>query len=176
MKVGIATDVSHVQFEKGGRLKKELKNPGPIEFSAPIIEWGSGALVEFPFDTLELFGTIARIPVVVEFDGVHYQGTMLRYGTEKHIIVMVKKIREAIGKQAPDVVHVKVELDDQPRIMTVPDDVQKSLDMHPLAFETYNKLAYTHQKESINWILDAKREETRQNRIEKMIQKLLDQS
>ena len=176
MKVGIATDVSHVQFKKGGRMKKELKNPGPIEFSAPIIEWGSGALVEFPFDTLELFGTEGRIPVVVEFDGVPYQGTMLRYGTEKHIIVLVKKIREAIGKQAPDVVHVKVELDDQLRKITVPDDVQKSLDNHPLALETYKKLSYTHQKEYINWILDAKRAETRLNRIEKMVHKLLDQS
>ena len=155
-------------------MKKILKNPGPIEFSTPIIEWGSGSLVEFPFDTLELFGTEGRIPVVVEFDGVPYQGTMLRYGTEKHIIVLVKKIREAIGKQAPDVVHVKVELDDQLRKITVPDDVQKTMDNHPLALETYKKLAYTHQKEYINWILEAKREETRQNRIEKMIQKLLD--
>jgi hypothetical protein len=175
MKVSIATVVSHVLIKKGRKMKKILKNPGPIEFSAPIIEWDSGAFVEFPFDTLELFGTEGRIPVVVEFDGVPYQGTMLRYGTEKHIIILVKKIREAIGKQASDVVRVKVELDDQLRKMIVPDDVQKNLEMNPLALEKYQKLAFTHQKEYINWILDAKIIETRQNRIEKMIKKLLDQ-
>jgi len=33
-----------------------------------------------------------------------------------------------------------------------------------MALETYNKLSYSHQKEYINWILETKREETRQNR------------
>jgi len=88
----------------------------------------------------------------------------------------VKKIRETIKKQAPDIVDVKVELDDKTRKITVPDDVQKSLEKNQMTLETYNKLSYSHQKEYINWILEAKREETRQNRIEKMIQKFLDQS
>ena len=158
-------------------MKKELKNPGVIEFSAPIIDpGGGGAYIEFPFDTEELFGTKGRIPVKVHFDGQPYHGTMLLYGTEKHIIIIVKKIRETIKKQAPDIVDVKVELDDKTRKITVPDDVQKSLEKNQMTLETYNKLSYSHQKEYINWILEAKREETRQNRIEKMIQKLLDQS
>ena len=158
-------------------MKKELKNPGVIEFSAPIIDpGGGGAYIEFPFDTEELFGTKGRIPVKVHFDGQPYHGTMLLYGTEKHIIIIVKKIRETIKKQAPDIVDVKVELDDKTRKITVPDDVQKSLEKNQMTLETYNKLSYSHQKEYINWILETKREKTRQNRIEKMIQKLLDQS
>jgi len=158
-------------------MKKELKNPGVVEFSAPIIDpGGGGAYIEFPFDTEELFGTIGRIPVKVDFDGQPYHGTMLRYGTEKHIIIIVKKIREAIKKQAPETVNVKVELDDKTREIAIPDDVQNSLEKNQMALEIYNKLSYTHQKEYINWILEAKREETRQNRIEKMIQKLKDQS
>jgi len=158
-------------------MKKELKNPGVVEFSAPIIDpGGGGAYIEFPFDTEELFGTIGRIPVKVDFDGQPYHGTMLRYGTEKHIIIIVKKIREAIKKQAPETVNVKVELDDKTREIAIPDDVQNSLEKNQMALEIYNKLSYTHQKEYINWILEAKREETRQNRIEKMIQKLMDQS
>ena len=158
-------------------MKKELKNPGVIEFSAPIIDpGGGGAYIEFPFDTEELFGTKGRIPVKVHFDGQPYHGTMLLYGTEKHIIIIVKKIRETIKKQAPDIVDVKVELDDKTRKITVPDDVQKSLEKNQMTLETYNKLSYSPQKEYINWILEAKREETRQNRIEKMIQKFLDQS
>ncbi len=158
-------------------MKKELKNPGVVEFSAPIIDpGGGGAYIEFPFDTEELFGTIGRIPVKVDFDGQPYHGIMLRYGTEKHIIIIVKKIREAIGKQAPKIVDVKVELDEKLREVIVPDDVKKSLERNQTALDTFNKLSFTHQKEFINWILDAKRIETRQNRIEKMIQKLLDQS
>ncbi|MDO9086672.1 MAG: YdeI/OmpD-associated family protein [Anaerolineaceae bacterium] len=154
-------------------MKKELKNPGPIEFLAPIIDAGVGAYIEFPFDTLELFDTVGRIPVVVEFDGVPYQGTMLRYGTEKHIIILVKKIREAIGKQAPEVVHVKVELDNRQREVSIPEDVQLALKENPPTNEKFQKLAFTHQKEYMRWIEDAKRPETRQRRVEKMIQELL---
>lgn len=153
-------------------MKKELKNPGVIEFSAAIIETENGAYVEFPFDTQELFGTTGRIPVFVEFDRHPYRGTMLRYGTEKHIIILVKKIREAIDKQAPDVVKVKVELDDQPRVVELPDDLKQKLEANPVALENFKRLSYTHQKEHVDSINDAKKEETRQNRIEKIIQKL----
>lgn len=158
-------------------MKKVLKNPGVVEFSAPIIDpGGGGAYVEFPFDTEDLFGTKGRIPVKVHFDDQPYHGTMLRYGTEKHIIIIVKKIREAINKQAPETVSVRVVLDEKAREIAIPDDVKKQLEKNPIAFDKYQKLSYTHQKEYINWILESKREETRQNRIEKMIQKLLDQS
>jgi hypothetical protein len=154
-------------------MKKELKNPGPIEFTAPIIDSGVGAYIEFPFDTAELFGTTGRIPVVVEFDGVPYQGTMLRYGTELHIIIVVKKIREAIGKQAPETVHVKVELDGGKREVMLPEDVQLVFETNSAAFEQFQQLSYTHQKEYKDWIEGTKRSETRQRRIEKMIQTLL---
>jgi hypothetical protein len=157
-------------------MKKELKNPGPIEFTAPIIGSGVGAYVEFPFDTAELFGTIGRIPVVVEFDGVPYQGTMLRYGTEMHIIIVVKKVREAIGKQAPDTVHVKVKLDEGKREVILPEDVQLVFETNSAAFEQFQQLSFTHQKEYMVNIEDAKRPETRQRRIETMIQTLLEKN
>jgi len=153
-------------------MKKELKNPGVVEFSAGIIETENGAYVEFPFDTQELYGTIGRIPVLVEFDGFPYRGTMLRYGTEKHIIILVKKVREAIGKEPPDVVQVKVKLDDQPRVVELPDDLKEKLEANPVALENFNKLAYTHQKEHVRAIVESKREETRLNRIEKLLEKL----
>ena len=140
--------VSNIYRLEGKIMKKELKNPGVIKFSAAIIDpSGGGAYVEFPFDTEELFGTRGRIPVKVHFDGHPYHGTMLRYGTEKHIIIIIKKIREAIGKQAPEIVDVKVELDDKLREVIVPDDVKKRLERNQTALDTYNKLSYTHQKE-----------------------------
>lgn len=154
-------------------MKKQLKNPGKIKFSAPIIDpGGGGAYVEFPFDTQELFGTSGRIPINVRFDGEPYRGTMLRYGTEKHIIIVVKKIREKIGKQISDLVNVQVELDDKNREVSIPEDVQSSFSQNQTALEKFQKLSYTHQKEYLDWIEDAKRAETRENRIKKMIDRL----
>lgn len=156
-------------------MKKQLKNPGVIEFSATILNpGGGGAYVEFPFDTEEHFGTKGRVPIKATFDGEPYKGSMVRMGTEKHIIIILKKIREKIGKQADDTVQVKVELDDEPRIITLPDDVKKQLDEFPKAAEMFNKLSYSHQKEYVDWINESKKEETRWNRTDKMIQKLLE--
>ena len=135
---------------------------------------GGGAYVEFPYNTEELYGTNGRIPVKVIFDEAPYRGTMLRYATEKHIIIVVKKIQEAIGKHAGDTILVKVELDDQPRVVMVPEDMQSTLDKNEDARERFNELSYTHQKEYVDWILEAKRDTTRVRRIEKMIQKLMD--
>jgi uncharacterized protein YdeI (YjbR/CyaY-like superfamily) len=36
----------------------------------------------------------------------------------------------------------------------------------------FDRLSYTHQKEYVTWITEAKREETRQNRIVKAIEML----
>ncbi len=151
-------------------MKKELRNPGLIEFLTTIsAPGGGGAYVEFPFDTEQLYGTKGRIPVKVLFEDAPYRGSMLRYGTEKHIIIVVKKIQEAIGKHAGDTIRVKVELDDQPREIIVPEDMKSMLDKNEIAWARFNKLSYTHQKEYVDWIEGAKRIETRQKRIEKMI-------
>lgn len=156
-------------------MKNGLKNPGMIEFDAPMLDpGGGGAFVEFPFDTQELYGTTGRIPVNVRFDGEPYRGSMIRYGTEKHIILVVKKIRKTIGKQIPDVVNVQVELDEKKREIEIPKDIQNSLAQNQDAMTGFLKLSYSHQKEYLDWILDAKRTETRQNRIDKMILKLIE--
>lgn len=56
--------------------------------------------------------------------------------------------------------------------LEVPEDMQKALDANPEAKAFFDKLAPSHRKEYIRWIIDAKREETRVSRMTKMIGKL----
>ena len=58
--------------------------------------------------------------------------------------------------------------------MVVPDDVKILLDENQKAKELYEKMSYTHRKEYIRWIEDAKKEETRERRKIKMIEMILD--
>ena len=67
-----------------------------------------GAYVEIPFDVKALFGK-GRVPVNATFDGVSYQGSLVKMGTPCHILGILKEIRRQIGKQPGDVVHVTVE-------------------------------------------------------------------
>jgi|GEM_PF-185222 len=63
------------------------------------------AYVEIPFDVEAAYGR-KRVPVHATFDGVPYNGQLVRMGTPGHILGIRKDIRAAIGKQAGDTVCV----------------------------------------------------------------------
>ena len=56
--------------------------------------------------------------------------------------------------------------------LRLPAELRAALDAAPEASAFYEKLAPSHKKEYISWILEAKREETRQSRIQKTVGKL----
>lgn len=78
-----------------------------FEFDAEIkkVPDIDGAYVEIPFDVKEEFGK-GRVKVHATFDGVEYDGSLVRMKTPCHIIGIRKDIRAQIGKQPGDQVHV----------------------------------------------------------------------
>ncbi|HVF24936.1 MAG TPA: YdeI/OmpD-associated family protein [Anaerolineales bacterium] len=132
---------------------------------------GGGAFVEVPFDVEEAFGAKRpRVRAVIE--GVLYRGILSRMGTERHLLVILKEIREKVGKTFGDEVKITVELDEEPLVIEVPDDLKKAFKAEKEAKALFDKLSYTHQREYVMWINEAKREETRQRRILKAIELL----
>ena len=78
-----------------------------LEFDAVILQNGDmdAAYVEVPFDIKTLFGK-GRLPVHATFDGVPYDGQIVKMGTPCYIIGVRKDIRKQMGKNFGDVVHV----------------------------------------------------------------------
>lgn len=65
-----------------------------------------GAYIEIPFDVKAEFGK-GRVPVVTTtFDGVPYDGSLVRMKTPCHIIGIKKDIRAKINKQPGDIIKV----------------------------------------------------------------------
>lgn len=60
------------------------------------------------------------------------------------------------------------------KIVNLPDDLKAALQAHPTALAYYEQLAYSHRKEYVLWIVTAKQEKTRLDRISKMVNKLLE--
>jgi hypothetical protein len=129
---------------------------------------GGGAFVEVPFDVEKEFGS-KRPKVKALIEGISYRGTLTRMGTDCHILGIRKEIREQAGKTFGDEVTITVEPDTEPRVIEVPADLMKELKKDKEAKALFDKLSYTHQKEYVSWITEAKKEETRQNRILKTI-------
>jgi uncharacterized protein YdeI (YjbR/CyaY-like superfamily) len=82
------------------------------------------------------------------------------------------EVRAASGVAAGDQVEVDVERDDAPREVVVPDDFRVALDAAPGATAAFAALSYTHRKEHVRAVEDAKTPETRQRRIDKAVEKL----
>ncbi len=153
-----------------------LKN-NPITFSAEIQQHQdiNAAFVNFPFDTVELFGKKGQVKVNVLLDDkVVYRSSLANMGGDCHRLGLTQAIRKELGKTFGDIVEVKLWEDKEERIVIVPDDVQALLDQNEKAKEFYDKMSYTHKKEYIRWIEDAKKEETRDRRKVKMIEMLLE--
>lgn len=79
------------------------------EFDAVLIQNGdmNAGYVETPFDVQKTFGK-GRVAVHATFDDVPYDGQIVRMGTPCHIIGVRKDIREKIGKDFGDTIHVTV--------------------------------------------------------------------
>src|SRR5215213_10126252 len=129
---------------------------------------GGGAFVEVPFDVEAAFAS-KRPRVKAMIEGVPYRGILTRMGTEYHMLIILKEIREKVGKTFGDEVTISVEPDTEPRLIEVPAELKKAFKTEKEAKAFFEKLSYTHKREYVRWISEAKREETRQNRILKTI-------
>ena len=146
-----------------------FKNPGPVKFSAKIRDHErGGAFVEFPGDVEKLYGVKGRVPVLLTFDGLAYRGSMVRMGTPRHILLILKEIREKLGKHPGDRIRVTVELDNAPRIIVLAADVEAAYRKAGV-LRAYQAMSYSHQREYANWIEDAKKPETRARRIARSV-------
>ena len=58
------------------------------------------------------------------------------------------------------------------KIVNLPEDLETELKKQPVAFNFYEELSYSNRKEYVLWILSAKQEKTRLDRIDKTVEKL----
>lgn len=90
-------------------MKNNKLNEKVYEFDAVLLKVPDidGAYVEFPYDVRQEFGK-GRVKVHAVFDGISYDGSLVRMQTPGHIIGLRKDIRKQLGKQPGDTVHVVI--------------------------------------------------------------------
>jgi uncharacterized protein YdeI (YjbR/CyaY-like superfamily) len=65
-----------------------------------------------------------------------------------------------------------VELDTEPRMIEVPDDLRAALDADPAARDFWQTLSYTNQRWHVDQLTSAKTDETRARRLARSIELL----
>lgn len=125
--------------------------------------------ITIPFDVEKVFGA-KRVPVKVSINGVEYRSTVVRMGG-KYVMIVPKIFRDAAGIKAGESVKVAMEKDTEKRTVEVPKDLAEALKKAGLT-DVFAKMSFTHQKEYVNAVNEAKKAETRIRRIEKTIEML----
>jgi bifunctional DNA-binding transcriptional regulator/antitoxin component of YhaV-PrlF toxin-antitoxin module len=128
--------------------------------------------IQVPVEVVESLGQGKRPPVQVTINGHTYRSTVASRGGQ-FIIPVSAAHREAAGIAAGDEVGVDIELDTEPRQVTVPTDFAEALEREPAAKQYFDSLPYSHQSRHVLAIEEAKTAETRQRRIDNAIRMLL---
>jgi Bacteriocin-protection, YdeI or OmpD-Associated/Domain of unknown function (DUF1905) len=88
-------------------------------------------------------------------------------------IVVNKELRDKIGKGSGEVVEMTVGRDTSAVVVSIPADVKKALSQNAKAETSFRKMAPSHRKAYVQWIEQAKKAETRESRLKKAIDMLL---
>lgn len=130
--------------------------------------------------------TYAEVPELtgisrVNFGWVRVKGTIDNYEVSDYSLAPMKggqlflpvkaEIRKRIKKQAGDYIKVVLYRDDSAFI--IPEDLIDCLLLEEKAYQNFNKLNKSDQRQYVKWIYAAKREETRAGRIGVLMGKLL---
>lgn len=117
-----------------------------------------------PAEVVEALGAGRRPAVRVTVGGYAYRSTV---GSRDGVFLLPLSAahREAAGVAAGDEVEVQVEVDDEPREVTVPPDLAAALDEDADARRAFDALPYSHRLRHVLAIEEAKTAATRQRRV-----------
>ena len=110
-------------------------------------------------------------PVQVGVNGVTLPLRLARMGGE-NLIGLARAAREQAGVTIGTAYDVQITADLEPRRVEVPEDLAAALADDPRAGAAFEALAYSHRREFVRWITEAKREATRTQRVTKTLDML----
>ena len=143
-----------------------------MKFKASVETAGKTTMgFQVPPEIVEKLGAGKRPPVLVTINGYTYRSTVAPLGG---VFMMGLSAENRVGAKVtgPGVIDVDMELDTEPREVTVPPDLAKALAAEPAAKKTFDGLSFSNKSWHVFQIQGAKSDDTRQRRIAKSIEAL----
>jgi len=141
-----------------------------MTFTTTLVRDGSTCFIPIPFDPKPIFGKV-RAPVIVTLNGYTFPSTIASMGNGA-CLPLRRSHREAAGLDGTETLTVTLALDTAERTVTPPADLVKALKGTPGAWKKWQGLSYTHQREHVEAIEEAKKPETRARRISRAVRSL----
>ncbi|MBP7569698.1 MAG: DUF1905 domain-containing protein [Acidobacteria bacterium] len=139
-------------------------------FKTTILRDGSMCAIPLTFDPKPVFGKV-RAPVKVTLNGYSFRSTIAAMGGDPFVPLRASH-REAAGLHGGETLEVRLELDTKKREVRPPADLVKALKAAPPAWDRWQELSYTHQREHAEAVGEAKSPETRARRIVRAVEEV----
>jgi hypothetical protein len=140
-----------------------------MRFRTTIEQGGKTATgIRIPTEVVEALGAGGLPPVRVTIKGHTYRSTVASRGGQ-YLVGVSAENRERAGVVGGDEVDVDIELDTEPREVTVPSDLAAALDGDADAKRFFESLSYSQKQWFVLPIEGAKKPETRERRIDKAV-------
>ena len=143
---------------------------GAVTFRATILRGGKTATgIRVPDEVVAALGTGKRPRVRATLGDYTYRSTVAPMGG-RYMLPVSGEVRERAAVAGGDELDVVLELDSEPREVTVPPDLAAAIAGEGRRF--FDSLSYTNQLRVVLAVEGAKTDETRQRRIAKAAQEL----
>jgi hypothetical protein len=143
-----------------------------MRFHTEVLREGKTATgLQVPNEVVAELGAGKRPAVRITINGYSYRTTAM-FMNGRYMVPLAAEHRAGAGVSAGEKIDVEIELDAAVREVVVPPDLGAALAAQPSTQAFFDQLSFTHRKEWVRWIEDAKKPETRLTRLTKTIDEL----
>lgn len=141
-----------------------------MQFPTTLLQFGpNNTGIDVPAAVVAALGNgRLRLKVVVTVNGYSYRSTIAPY-SGLLLIPFAAEHRAATGLRGGEAIVVDLVLDEEPRVVAVPDDLAAALGPEPDARAFFDGLSYTNRRSFVLWVEEAKKPETRAARVERSV-------
>jgi uncharacterized protein YdeI (YjbR/CyaY-like superfamily) len=130
-------------------------------------------IIHLPFDAAKVWGSRGQIKVKGEVNGFAFRTSLFPAGAGRHILLVNKRMQKGARAVEGSVARFHIELDNDERIVTIPDDLARILRQDRLLRRWYDALNHSTRNDIAKWITEPKSGEARLRRAEQIAERLL---
>jgi hypothetical protein len=142
-----------------------------MKLTTTILQSGNNTGIIVPPAVRDELGGGKNPLVVVTLAGHTWRSKVATMG-DQLLVGVSAEVRGITGVKGNETHEVELILDDKPRVVEAPGDLQAALDADPVAHAAWDKLAPSQKKAHVTAIEGAKAADTRLRRVQKIIETL----
>lgn len=130
-------------------------------------------IIRIPFDVKRTWGG-SRIKVRGQVNGATFRTSLFSQKDGSHFLLVNKKLQKEARIVTGSTAEFHLEPDTEPRIVTVPSELERILKQSKRMKAWFDDLSYSFRKEMSRWIADPKSGESRKRRAEQIAERLME--